>query len=356
MPRPAKAMERIDVMTKVLRGKVNFSTFKASLKETLARVYLLCGEEPLQRFEAARMLLAAARRQGHSHRSVHYVAAGFDWRVLMAGVDNISLFGEKKILELRFNGAKIPAHTGHHLQMLVSNLSTSVVLLVDVDKVDARSAWVKKIQQMGVMVEMKTQNQAQMKAWVRHRGLKFGLKLGSQVVDAIVENTENNMVAAARIVEMLSLLFPDEKISLESLATSLCDDAKFDVFTLADAALNGECVRAVRILRSLEQEKKPAALVLWALADRLRLLVEMERLRVAGKNHHSVLHSQWESRRKRLQLAFERRPRRRWQVLLHRCARIDAAIKGVSGGNEWRELLELVLWIAATPSPLLNIR
>ena len=343
-------------MTEVLFGKMDFSTFESSLKDSLARVYLLCGEEPLQRFEASRLLLEAAHRQGYDHRSVHHADVGLDWRALLASADNGSLFGEKKMLELRFGKAKIPAHINPHLLALVSKLGQDVILLVDVDKADLRAAWVKKILKIGVMVEMKTKSQIQMKAWIRHRGLKLGLKLGSQVVSAIAENTENNMVEAARIVEILSLLFPDEKISLESLATVLRDDAKFDVFTLADAALSGACVRAVRILRRLEREKKPATLVLWVLADRLRLLVEMQQLQLAKKSWQPVLQTQWESRRKRLQQAFERRPRQNWTVLLHSCARIDASIKGASDGKEWQELLELVLCVAGTSFPLLNVR
>ncbi len=349
-------MEWIGVMTEALFGKIDFSAFEASLKDSLAPVYLLCGEEPLQRFEASRLLLAAARGQGYGHRSVHHADPGIDWRALMVSADNGSLFGEKKMLELRFGNAKIPAHLNPHLMALVSGLGQDVVLLVCVDKVDLRTAWVKKTLQIGVMVEMKTKNQVQMRTWVRHRGSKLGLKLGSQVVNTIVENAENNMVEAARIVEILSLLSPDEKISLESLATVLRDDAKFDVFMLADAALGGECVRAVRILRRLEREKKPATLVLWVLADRLRLLVEMQQLQLAGKSWQTVLQSQWESRRKRLQKAFERRPRRNWKLLLHSCARIDASVKGTGDGKEWQELLELVLSIAGISFPLLNIR
>ena len=66
--------------------------------------YVLTGDEPLLLQEASDALRRAASAQGYGERERHGVERGFDWNDLLAGCQSLSLFAERKLLELRFSG------------------------------------------------------------------------------------------------------------------------------------------------------------------------------------------------------------------------------------------------------------
>ena len=68
--------------------------------QPLARCYLLAGDEPLQVLEAADALRAAARAQGFDEREVLHAEPGFDWGQLASAGASLSLFAEKRMLEV----------------------------------------------------------------------------------------------------------------------------------------------------------------------------------------------------------------------------------------------------------------
>ena len=69
--------------------------------QPLKPAYLLHGAEPLQKMELQDQLLARARRDGFSEREIIEVATGFDWNALAQAADSLSLFAERRIIELR---------------------------------------------------------------------------------------------------------------------------------------------------------------------------------------------------------------------------------------------------------------
>src|SRR5690606_13339957 len=96
----------------------------------LAPVYLLAGDEPLQLGEAADAVRAATRREGYASREVFFVERGFDWQALRAAGESLSLFAERRLLELRLPGGK-PGDVGAKmLQEMAARPPQDTVLLV----------------------------------------------------------------------------------------------------------------------------------------------------------------------------------------------------------------------------------
>ncbi len=71
------------------------------LKRKLLPIYFLSGDEPLQLTEAADAVRQAAKAQGYPDRELFYADAGFDWALLREACDAFSLFGERRVLDLR---------------------------------------------------------------------------------------------------------------------------------------------------------------------------------------------------------------------------------------------------------------
>ena len=71
------------------------------LERPLAPVYVLGGDEPLQIQEARDAIRAAALEQGFDERVMLSAETGFDWGTLRSYADSLSLFGDKRIIDLR---------------------------------------------------------------------------------------------------------------------------------------------------------------------------------------------------------------------------------------------------------------
>ena len=67
------------------------------LNKGLAPVYLVSGDDTLLVTEACDQIVAAAKQQGFTERSVHHVETGFSWHGL-SKMRSMSLFAERKIL------------------------------------------------------------------------------------------------------------------------------------------------------------------------------------------------------------------------------------------------------------------
>src|SRR6266513_1520639 len=76
------------------------------LSHELQPLYAIHGDEPLLALEAADAIRARARAGGFSERVVLAPERGFDWGELAASGANRSLFGDKKLIELRLAAGK----------------------------------------------------------------------------------------------------------------------------------------------------------------------------------------------------------------------------------------------------------
>lgn len=81
---------------------MRFSDLESYLAQTpLAPLWVITGEEPLLMLEAADLLRAKAREEGATEREVLNASAIWDWSKLPESCTAMSLFGDKKIVELR---------------------------------------------------------------------------------------------------------------------------------------------------------------------------------------------------------------------------------------------------------------
>ena len=77
-------------------------TFRSPLKP----LYVISGDEILLIQESVDALRAAARAEGYSEREVLTVEGRFDWGQLTESLQSLSLFGDRKIIELRIPSGK----------------------------------------------------------------------------------------------------------------------------------------------------------------------------------------------------------------------------------------------------------
>ena len=87
--------------------KLNPAQLGKHLQAGLAPVYVVSGDEPLLCQEAEDAIRAATRQQGFSERTVFHAEASFDWGLLYQAGASLSLFAEKKLIELRIDAGEL---------------------------------------------------------------------------------------------------------------------------------------------------------------------------------------------------------------------------------------------------------
>jgi len=325
------------------------------LQGPLAPVYVISGDEPLLCQEACDAIRAACRAQDFGERQVFHADAGFDWNLLREAGASLSLFAEKRLLELRLPSGK-PSDEG--IAVLLDYLARpaeDTVLLLSLPRLDSKaqkSKWAKTLIEGGnsQFVQIWPVDAVQLPQWIRQRLSQAGLAASAEAIDLLVARVEGNLLAAVQEIEKLKLLVEGNQLDAPTVQASVADSARFDLFGLLDAALAGEAAHALRMLEGLRGEGVEAPVVLWGLARELRLLATLAQQHGQGLPLERLIAQAkppiFGKRQALVGRAVQRHPASRWNQLLIVAQRIDEQIKGQASGDPWNGLAQLTLQIA----------
>jgi DNA polymerase-3 subunit delta len=314
----------------------------------LAPIYLVSGDEPLLVNEAADAVRICARAAGFTERELHVVERGFDWDALLADSKELSLFAERKIIELRLPAATPGDAGAAAIVELATAGSPDNLVLIIAGKLDSRAQstrWVSAIEQRGVVVQVWPIDLQRLPGWIRERLARHQLRADSAAVALLAERVEGNLLAAHQEIEKLALLQPAGPLSAEQLLESVADSARFDVLQLGEAAMRGQSARALRILEGLRAEAVDATLALWAVNKDLQWIARAQYLMRRGQNADAAMNALfvWKPRQPAMKQALARLSRAQICKLLLTAERVDRAIKGLlSVCDPWLELEALV--------------
>ena len=309
--------------------------------------YFLHGEEPLQLAECTDAVRRRAVEEGVSERIVFDADTGIDWQAVLGESNAMSLFAERRLVEIRL-GSRKPDKTGIGvLEQLTSVTQSADVLLVSAAKFDARARkakWFKMLEQHAVCVMTRNLKQSALPGWLNKRARRLGKQLTTAAAELIADRVEGNMLAAAQEVEKLCLLVDGQEIGQSEVMSAVSDSARYDVFQLADAVVAGELPRAIRVVRGLREEGTEAVLVNWALGRELRQLAKMAAAKSRGAQTDAVMDEFhiWKTRRSFIKHALERFELDELSTLLAYANYVDTVIKGARDGDPW-DALELLI-------------
>lgn len=314
----------------------------------LRPIYLISGDEPLQLMEAGDAIRQAAREWGVIDREVMEVDRSFDWNQLDQAASNLSLFAERRLLELRIPNGKPGRDGGEALVRYAERPAEDTVLLITSGRLDQSSLktrWYQSVAKAGVSLRVWPVEAPQLPRWINERLASKGLRPAAGVSELLAERVEGNLLAAAQEIEKLLILNGPGTLNVDTVLQSVADQSRFDVFGLVDAALGGDVPRSTHMLASVRAEGVAQPVILWALVGAIRSLAQMAFRIAAGESVDEQLRKQrvWEKRKAVHRAALKRFPASAWHELLQRASRVDRVVKGARPGDPWEELLHLTL-------------
>ncbi len=329
----------------------------AHLERELRPLYVLYGDEPLLVLEAADAIRKKARQQGYSEREVLTALPGFDWNQLLAAGSNLSLFGDRKLIDLRIPTGKPGKEGSSALQAWCQNLSADNLLLITLPELDwkeEKAAWFIALASAGVAVKLNAPPLAELPGWIAGRLRRQQQSADPESLGFIAERVEGNLLAAHQEIQKLALLYPSGKLSPEQVRDAVLNVARYDLDGLREALLLGDLTRFKRTLDGLMHEGEAPPLILWALTEEIRALATIRAGLDRNLPHDALLRDAkvWGPRQILFKKALQRLHTKGLMQALAHAATIDKIIKGIGRGNLWEELLRLGLTLCESrPGP-----
>lgn len=153
--------------------RITTDQLERHLQQGMRPLYTVFGAEMLLALEAVDTIRAAARAAGFSERTVLVAGSSdFEWSALSAQSRALSLFAQRRVLELQIPNGK-PGTDGaaalaHYCAMLADDVLTLIVLPA-LERRAQKTAWFEALEHGGIAVEARTVTRAALPQWIGRR-------------------------------------------------------------------------------------------------------------------------------------------------------------------------------------------
>jgi len=325
----------------------------ATLQKGLLPIYFISGDEPLQLGELADAIRKAAKQAGFENREILSAETGFEWRQLAFAADSMSIFADKKIIDLRIPSGTPGAEGAKALSNYCDRLPEDTLLLITAGKVagsSLKSKWLEALDKKGVVIQVWPLEGQDLLRWLEQRMHQRGLSTDTEGLRILASRIEGNLLAAAQEIEKLYVLYGTGKLSSQQIFDVVADSSRYDVFKLMDCVLAANVSRILKVLSGLRSEGIAPPIVLWALTRDARLLIKIKLALSQGQNKDLVFKNNqiWDKRKQLVSNALNKLSDHDLNEVLVLSAKADRQIKGQEQGDVWEILLAICLKFAST--------
>lgn len=323
-----------------------------ALTSSLASLYLLTGEDPLLLSEAVDQIKHKASSQGFDEKYRIVIDTKTNWQEMLEQVQSLGLFFQRQILHLIFPD-NLSKDIQQHLLTLIQSLHQDVLVILQFPK------WNKNLEKQEwfltgcqindvVMVTCQPPSNDQFPHYIQQRAKQMGLLLEKDVISLLCHHYEGNLLALKQALDLLSLLYPDGKLTFNRVEKVVQEACVFTVFQWIDALLAGQGQRAEYILHCLEQEDVQIIILLRTLQRELTILLQLtaqdKGIDIDKPLITTHLRQQfdklriWQARRPSYLLAIQRLTYRHLFELIQDLAELECRVKQHFDSKIWQSL------------------
>jgi DNA polymerase-3 subunit delta len=317
----------------------------------LAPVYLVAGAELLRVLECADAIRAEARAQGYAEREVFEVEGrDIDWDGLGASLRAPGLFSARRLIEVRLPTSKPGKQGSEVIVDYCAQPPPDTCLLITGGEWSRKHGgkWSEAVAAAGAIAVAWPVKPHELQDWLEARLRRRGVRAEREAVQLLMERVEGNLLAAAQEIDKLALLAGGGTLDAARMQALVADAARYDVFRLVDAALNGQGAQAVRMLAGLRAEGEAVPALMGMVVMELQRTAALARVKARGGNLGAEFKAQriWDAREAAYRRALDRHPAARWERFVAVAGEVDRVAKGRGDGDEWLLLERLLLAVA----------
>lgn len=336
---------------KLRTNQVSQHIKKAGQSNSLSPLYIVSGEDPLLMQETCDLLRAGARSAGFSERELYNVEAGFDWNSLLESTNSMSLFGDRKLLEVRVK--KLDEAGKKALNAYLEAPSDDNLMVLSMGKVDRKTLstkWFQAIESKSALIQVWPIENHQLPQWIQQRMECKGLHPSPDATQLLTERVEGNLLAAAQEIDKLTLLIEPGPVNANTIQAAVANQSRYTQFELVDQAIQGNYVQALRILTFLQNSGTEPTAILWALSKDLRALEGISSSLENGQALAKAFRDfrVWDNRKPILQKALNKHNNKLFRATLIEAGNIDHAVKGIIKASPWVGFRNIIMMLSGT--------
>ncbi|MFC3152138.1 DNA polymerase III subunit delta [Litoribrevibacter euphylliae] len=319
------------------------------LSKGLHPIYLIHGDETLIVEEALDNIRAAAKKAGHSERIVFDVETGFSWSDFSAEAQALSLFSDKKVIELRLPNARI-TDKGKAIVEFCDSADGDTVVIIRAPKLDKntqKQAWYKAVEKSGITTTIWPLKTREVEEWSASYARKQGKSIEYNALQLLLEKTEGNLLATKQELDKLSLAIDESQITLEALVNSIADSARYTIFDLSDNCLKGDLPAVSSIFNHLKAEGAELLSLSGMITKEIRTLNTLINYSQSSSIELAFQKAKvWKNKQGLYRTALQRLDKTKLENLLKAAHSLDMSVKGMSDEVPWQLFYEICLALA----------
>ena len=328
--------------------KINPGQLGQALEKKLAPVYLVSGDEPLLVQEACDQIRARAREQGFNDRQVYHADQHLNWSALRDELGAMSLFAERRRIEIRLPTGKLGDGRDVIEQALIQPADDILLLLIStrLDAAETRRKWYKQLMKTGVHVTVWPIDADKFAGWLQQRARSRGLTLTQGGLNLLTERLEGNLLAASQELDRLSLLAADKTIDENVVEAAVQHSARFSIFEVIYDLLAGRAAHARKVSTTLQLEGDNPLGLLAVLVRDINMTLELQQAMRQRENPSAFLKKNGvfqPQRARAIEQAARRLPASALHQALKLCSDADRAAKGYDDLSPWHHLSDLAV-------------
>ncbi len=247
------------------------------LKKTVAPVFLVAGDEILQKNETCDLIRNACLKNNYNERQRYSLESKFDWQSFQDNLNTLSLFSNKRLIELHIDDTKLSTAGAEIILNCCQNPATDTVLLIISKRIEGNHKWVKAIIENGIYVPIYPIDSKRLPQWLKSRAKRFNLELSYDAAELLASKVEGNLMAANQELEKLSLLLSKNSlVDRKIISRAVADNSRFTTFECFDLAMEGNTLATCRSLRHIKDEGVEISIIIGALAYLLRNISQLK--------------------------------------------------------------------------------
>jgi DNA polymerase-3 subunit delta len=285
------------------------------------------------------------------------VQGRYNWQAIFAGGDNLSLFAERRLTEIRIPSGKPGVDGAKALETYASKLPADTLTLISLPGMEwkaMQSRWFAALAKTGVVVEARPVDRAALPGWIDRRLAKQGLRADCAALEFLADQVEGNLLAAQQEIDKLALLLPPGMVTLADVEHAVVDVSRLEADALQDALYAGDGARFAQIVTDLKDAGEAVPAILWQVSSAVQLLLRLKLAVTQGESLSGAMRTLWgrdKQRAPQIERALKRLGLTQVETAVADLALIDRQAKGLERvGDPWDTLLRMGLTLAI-PQP-----
>jgi DNA polymerase-3 subunit delta len=331
--------------------EIRVNQLSQTISKKLVPIYLVHGDEQLIVEECLDLLRKQIRSSGFQERIVFNIETGFSWNDFSAESQALSLFSDKKFIELRLPSARM-SDKGKAIAEFCESADGDTIVIIRaprLDKTAQKQAWYKAVEKTGITVTVWPLKQREIEEWAAKYCKKASKTISYDALQLLLEKTEGNLLATKQEIDKLCLAIESNEITLESMAGSIADSARYTIFDLSDHCLKGDTATVSSIFNHLKSEGAELLSLSGMITKEIRTLNSVAHYSTQISMDQALQKARvWKNKQALYKAALKRLNKNKLENLLKAASSLDLAVKGMSNEQPWHLFYEICLALSGT--------